>query len=340
MALVVALLTTVLIGFAALAVDLAYVFVVRNELQNAADAAALSGAGRLYSNNSGPNWSDADLQATLVTQLNKSEVQPIQDPEIAVGYWSSNATPGGMQPVSITPAAGDSAAVMVTVRKTGGNRNGPVRPFFATILGKNEIEVSATAVAAVSTPSYVASNALFPFVMSKCMYDTYWNALASPPGPRNDPSTGQPYVFVIEPEPKKAGTGPCEASGRGVWTTFFDVNGGTNIVKDLISSFNPDPLKIGDQIWIPSGITAVNYGLTQACSEAGNGSCAVVSVAVIDNLLQKTNATVIGFSCLRIKDANQGNKTLSVQMTKNCVPPGSGGIGPDYGSRTPPRLVN
>ena len=36
-----------LLGFAALAIDVGYLFVVRNELQNAADAAALAGAGHL-----------------------------------------------------------------------------------------------------------------------------------------------------------------------------------------------------------------------------------------------------------------------------------------------------
>ena len=338
-AILVALITTALIGFAALTVDLAYVFVVRNELQNAADAAALSGAGRLYTSNAGPNWSDAETQAALVARLNKTEYKLIQDPQVSAGYWSTNSISSIMLPTSVSPSAGDSAAVMVSIQKVAANRDGPVRPFFASILGKKQIEVDARAVAAVGSPSYVGANALFPFVMSKCMYDTYWNASSAPPGPRNDPKTGQPYLFVIEPEPKKPGIQPCEATGRGVWTTFFEINGGTNVVKDLITSLNPSSLKIGDLIWIPSGITAVNYGLTHACSEAGNGSCAVVSVAVVENLLQNTNATVIGFSCLKIKDANQGNKTITVQMTKNCVPPGSGGTGPDYGSRTPPRLV-
>jgi len=337
-AILVALITTTLIGLAALTVDLAYVFVVRNELQNAADAAALSGAGKLYTSNAGPNWSDAETQAALVARVNKTEYKLIQDPQVTAGYWSSS-TPAIMQPTSSSPTAGDSAAIMVTIRKVAANRDGPVRPFFASILGKNQIEVDARAVAAVGSPGYVGTNALFPFVMSKCMYDTYWNSSATPPGPRNDPKTGQPYLFKIGPEPQKPGTQPCEATGRGVWTTFFEINGGTNVVKDLIASLNPSSIKIGDLIWIPSGITAVNYGLTNACSEAGNSSCAVVSVAVVENLFQNANATVIGFSCLNIKDANQGNKTITVQMTKNCIPPGSGGTGPDYGSRTPPRLV-
>ena len=37
-----------LIGFMGLAIDVGYVLVVRNELQNAADAAALTGAKYLY----------------------------------------------------------------------------------------------------------------------------------------------------------------------------------------------------------------------------------------------------------------------------------------------------
>ena len=43
-AVIVAILLAVLLGFAALAVDIGHVMVVRNEIQNAADAAALAGA--------------------------------------------------------------------------------------------------------------------------------------------------------------------------------------------------------------------------------------------------------------------------------------------------------
>ena len=40
----------VLLGFAALALDLSHIFVAQNELQNAADAGALAGARFLYNN--------------------------------------------------------------------------------------------------------------------------------------------------------------------------------------------------------------------------------------------------------------------------------------------------
>ena len=44
----VGVLMFVLIGFAALAIDLGHLYVVRNELQNAADSGALAGAHNLY----------------------------------------------------------------------------------------------------------------------------------------------------------------------------------------------------------------------------------------------------------------------------------------------------
>ena len=47
----VGILILVLIGFAALAVDIGHLYVARNELQNAADAGALAGAHELYLNN-------------------------------------------------------------------------------------------------------------------------------------------------------------------------------------------------------------------------------------------------------------------------------------------------
>lgn len=51
-----ALMLPVLLGFTALAIDVGYLFVVRNELQNAADAAAMAGAGYLFQGATAPNW--------------------------------------------------------------------------------------------------------------------------------------------------------------------------------------------------------------------------------------------------------------------------------------------
>ncbi|UNY41880.1 hypothetical protein CPT_Momento_050 [Burkholderia phage Momento] len=80
-AITVALLMSILLGFAALAIDVGYLFVVRNELQNAADAAALAGAPCIYpraqcSNTKAavPDWATAQAQAVLGVSLERPHV--------------------------------------------------------------------------------------------------------------------------------------------------------------------------------------------------------------------------------------------------------------------------
>ena len=58
-AVLVALMLAVMMGFSALAVDLAFGFLVRNQLQHAVDAAALAGAGWLYRAGPVPAWDAA-----------------------------------------------------------------------------------------------------------------------------------------------------------------------------------------------------------------------------------------------------------------------------------------
>lgn len=67
----VALLISVFIGFAALAVDIGYLMVTKNELQNAADAAALAGA-KIKDNSA-----SAKTEAVAVARMNMVSGKPI-----------------------------------------------------------------------------------------------------------------------------------------------------------------------------------------------------------------------------------------------------------------------
>ena len=75
----VALLLVVFIGMAALAIDIGYNSVVRNQLQNAADAAALAGAigytpvSPVTVPAAHPNWSDASAEATNAITINTAD---------------------------------------------------------------------------------------------------------------------------------------------------------------------------------------------------------------------------------------------------------------------------
>ena len=130
--LMVAFLLPVFLGLAALAIDLVYLQIVRNEMQNDADAAALAGAHALVDPNGGAvRWADATAQAQQSVSLNRAAGQPLSDAQVQTGYWNLTGQPTGLQPQSLAPTVWDAPAVRVTVRKATGQNQGPVQTFFA-----------------------------------------------------------------------------------------------------------------------------------------------------------------------------------------------------------------
>ena len=79
-AILIALLLPIMIGFGAFAVDFSYRFLVRSELQNAADATALAAAACLFGrvncgnlNASKPDWNTARQSAIDYVSKNSSK---------------------------------------------------------------------------------------------------------------------------------------------------------------------------------------------------------------------------------------------------------------------------
>jgi uncharacterized membrane protein len=67
---------SVALAAGAFALDFGHLLLVRNELQNAADAAALAGAGALHGGApeaNKPNWTQGEITSTGVTRLNASD---------------------------------------------------------------------------------------------------------------------------------------------------------------------------------------------------------------------------------------------------------------------------
>jgi hypothetical protein len=106
----VAVLMIVFIGFAALAIDVSHLFVVRNELQNAADAGALAGARILYNDdgtvNAGANQAAFDT-ATANKALTATGALPVDvhwtsgqntgaGIDVQRGHWSFGMVEGGL----------------------------------------------------------------------------------------------------------------------------------------------------------------------------------------------------------------------------------------------------
>ena len=93
-----ALLLTVIIGMAALAVDIGHLMVVRNELRNAADAGALAGARMLYIKDAAGTLiinTNANNVAAATTTANVSDAAAVEALTIERGHWCFHNCLGG-----------------------------------------------------------------------------------------------------------------------------------------------------------------------------------------------------------------------------------------------------
>jgi Flp pilus assembly protein TadG len=355
----VALFLVVLLGFAALAIDVGRALVVRNELQNAADAAALAGVSQLTGIVAAPGtvipsgtWNSADTAAqstagTAVTGNSANGVPLVTAQQVQVGYWNVTGTPAGLQSTTITPGQYDFPAVQVTVSlSTDGKgkpvNGGPLSLLLAPVLGITSMPISATATAAVATPGSTASpNNLFPLAISQCLYSQFWNSTNSTPvlSPTSGvnstysdyPQTaGQPYVFQIKSVYHTSSNSSCQG---GEWTPLSapkdnsDKNN-QNIIQAITNgtASGAPSASVGQQMWIENGTKSNLFGLTDACSDLdGNGACAYVMVPVVTDVSPGSDQTVQAFACLHILKApgNGNNADVYVQMESISTMPSS-----------------
>lgn len=330
----VALTLPVLIGVGALAVDLAYLHVVRNELQNDADAAALAGARKLYTiGASALDWAGAANTASNAIALNSAAGHALADGVVQTGYWDMTQAATGLQGLPMTPGPNDAPAVQVSLGKSEGQNQGPVRTFLASIWGVFAKPVRVTAVAGVSSPGTIEPGGLFPFGISKCMYDQFWNMNAQPAAPRVDPLTG------LVPEFKIGSVYQYDHCESGQWTSLDTQASGANAIEKLIEEGNPISMSVGDAAWIQTGVKTSLFSDVHQCSAAGNRQCEFVVVPVLLQVVSGTSTPIVGFACLQLLDAVGGSgKYILAKMSNQCPLPLSGGVGPNYGVISQPSL--
>ena len=169
-AVIVGIMMLMFLGFAALAIDFGHLYVVRNELQNAADAGALAAARVLYLEEDGALLNeDANQSGFDAATENKSEKISVDvnwtadndnEGDVQRGHWrfstGDNACPRGFTPnADIAPPdlqrsteeldadCGFINAVRVITRRQAT----PAASFFARIFGHENFSLSAAAVA-------------------------------------------------------------------------------------------------------------------------------------------------------------------------------------------------
>lgn len=331
---IVALFLPMLIGAGALVVDLAYLYVVRSELQNDADAAALAGARSLYKK-TGANldWVGAASKAQAAIALNRADGQALNQGQVQTGFWDITQAVAGLQPLPAIPSGTDAPAVQVSVSRSDGQNQGPVQTFLASIWGISNKPVRATAVAGVTSPGLVQPGGLFPFAMSECMYKKYWNATTPPTGPRIDPLTGKVHVLQV------GSFYQYDSCQSGEWSSLDFKASGAKTIDGMIQTGNPVTLAVGDDIWVQSGVKNILFQDVQKCSAAGDKTCEYALMPVLSQVTPGAFAEIRGFACLHILRAVNGSKPfIEIEMSTQCKSPLSGGVGPDYGVVSPPSL--
>ena len=173
----VSILLVVILGIAALAIDVGNLAATKGELQKLADGAALAAAGELGKQyKSGPCAGITETTIAIIAKdvglKNVADTKTItlRDEDIVLGCWDFDAQ--DFTPLGEDDCACDSIvpnAVSVTAHRDS-EANTPVDTFFAGVLGPDTVGLRANAVAALSGPSEIDELPI-PVGISEAWYD-------------------------------------------------------------------------------------------------------------------------------------------------------------------------
>lgn len=231
-AVLIAMLGTVLAGFTALAIDIGYLMLTRNELQNVADASALAACRKL-----GVIYQDLDYgeqqsyvcdPATIIPVAqevglkNKAATKWIQinTADVEIGRWSAG---------TFSATLNKPNAVRVRARRDS-SANGPIPTFFAGVLGINLMQNSAVATAALGGQSTTPPGGVkLPVGISRAWFE--------------DEDRGDPCGDHIVFSPT---TDPDACAG---WTTFTEGANTANLRDILDGELASDSTVAGVTLW-------------------------------------------------------------------------------------------
>lgn len=328
----VALTLVVFLGFAALAIDIGYAMVVRNELQNVADAGALAGArtlGSIYE-----SMSHAAQQAYVcdpsaitpsvmnVAAQNKAGNVSISVPagDIEIGKWSPPTK-------TFTVDLNQPDAVRVTARRDA-QANGPVSTFFANVLGIASFDSSAVAIAALTGTSKIGSGGLIPVGISKDWIDS------------TPQFCGQPIAFYPS----------NQATGCAGWNVFTNTPAADSKLRNDIllpwigGAYTPPAAELPLSFNFTGGTLSNNtfddfntlFNLMKTQDGDGDDTAWSVFVPVYDNGTgcsnPNTTLPIRGFAAARITQILYApSKTIVAEVICELVEPDARGGGGNYG---------
>lgn len=238
---IVAASLVLLIAIAALAIDIGQLYASRNELQNAADAAALAACRKLGEvHKSGVALDEAVIKNVAIDvaaeNVAAGESISISGDSIEVGCWNA-------EELSFKEDCSNSAwstmkknAVKVVAGRTGENG---ITTFFARVIGIDQVAVSADATAALSGLSKIDEGELIPVGISDYWYQYDWAS-------EGKEFCGQPIKFRP--------TGNME--GCAGWHTFEMSPSNTDTLRGIFEgmlSTTPTPEASTEDYIVPTG---------------------------------------------------------------------------------------
>jgi Flp pilus assembly protein TadG len=297
-------------GGAALATDIGHLISVKNELQTAAEASALAGARGLLTQVpisasfiDKPNWTNGNAMITDILGKNSADGHLLSTADSQVGYWNLtwhwNTAPRDpstgaitLLPATTPPNPLYVPAVRVKIDKTAGVNEGKVVFSLAKILGYNDSNSSAQAVAAVFPRENqgiltVPPQSCFPFAIPLSWVTQHWN---------DDP----PTPFYIG--------SAYHASDGGQWTSFTIDANNVPTIRNLIDNGNPTPLSVGDDIYIQPGTKSTLY----TDFSADIGQCGLLPVVADDFATHDTNP-ILAFAAFYVDDVGGSGSSAYVK---------------------------
>jgi hypothetical protein len=224
----VAICFVVLLGFAALAIDVGYLMAARNELQNVADAAALAACrelGEQYYLGHEINEPSINSVAMDVAEKNNVARQPviISEGSIEIGWWDPDSNE--FYPIKPEHIWYKKNSVRVTASRDD-SQNGKITTFFARVLGIDAVSLSARATAALTGASELPEGESIPVGISNHWFDYE--------GWEDDGFCNQPIKFYP--------TGTIE--GCAGWHTFEEDPASANTLRNILEGMldgDPSP---------------------------------------------------------------------------------------------------
>lgn len=319
-----ALLLTVAVGAMSIAIDLGHIFLVRCELQRAADAGAMAGAIALLGitpGSKGPVTVTPDCGRSLtacqrVVAANTADGSVLTLPPADVIFGTWNMATKTFNPIG----CGNPnlvTAVKVITRKDS-IANGPVALSFSKILGgMADKGITAEAIGLTGYPG--TSLKTFPLAVDV----------------NKVPPNNTPFRIHLNP------TGDDD----GAWHSYKDQNTNANDLRQYVNGTkDTPPVSVGDNIYVQNGVDAsvLQTIADQLAAKTAAGETYDVLVPIIPAGEHSTSAEVLGFATLEITEVvtTGGDKYIEAHVVPNFVSPGTMPGGPNYGTLSwPPKMV-